>query len=125
MKLQLSYDKKLVTLGLVNSSNDGQISVIAWYAQNLKSYDKCLEKLNMSLAKAPKGNLVELSFLNNNKTAMLVQKVAQDGTKHFQYTFFDVESGNIVYQVDNNPDSELHESSDEKKMNFIGLLVQE
>ena len=36
MLLQLSYDKSIVSLGLVNDKYNGQISIMAWYTSNLK-----------------------------------------------------------------------------------------
>jgi hypothetical protein len=74
MKLSLSYDRKLVSLNLVNSKKDNQIQVQAWYASNLKKYDVSLEKLNNALMVAPTGggqSLLELSFINGNKTVIL------------------------------------------------------
>ena len=55
MKLALSYDRKLVSLNLVNSKKDNQIQVMAWYASNLKRYDVNLIPLNMALQEAPTG----------------------------------------------------------------------
>ena len=74
MKLSLSYDRKLVSLNLVNSKKDNQIQVQAWYASNLKKFDVNLSNLNKALMEAPTGggqSLLELSFINGNKTVLL------------------------------------------------------
>jgi hypothetical protein len=110
-----------VTLGLVNSKNNNQLSVMAWYSNNLRRYDKSLKNLNDALRKSAKAALIELSFVNENKTVMLVQRVGEAKSKHLEYTFFDVETGSIQYKVDNAPESQMHEEWGQ----FIGLLVRE
>jgi hypothetical protein len=123
MMLQLSYDKSLVSIALVNEKYQ-QISVMAWNTSNLKRYPVSRE-LNTSLANSMEGTLLELSFISKNEYVLLVQKSNGMGRderiKHLKYSIFNTKTGELVFKLTNKSTENINDHN----LKFMGLLVQE
>jgi len=68
MKLSLSNNKKIITLGMQKTANEEKssfVTMLAWESANLKAV-QIPQKLDSGLRKL-RGKLIELKFVNKNK----------------------------------------------------------
>lgn len=104
MKLTLSQDRSIITLGMCCPKKNLKIMVRAWNAKNLKPFN-IPEALEANLASLPKGKLVDVRYVGKQSYMQVILQREEEtlGVKRkFHHWFiFDAKSGIQKFEFHN------------------------